>query len=62
MVNDTFGQWRLRPDNYQLDTFFLSYFSQSLYITRANTKVVGNLSRAGIAQGDINLLNFRALG
>ncbi len=62
MVNNTFSQRVIRPDNYQFNTLFLGYLSQSLNIARANIQVMGNLSRAGIARSDKNLLNFRTLG
>ena len=61
-VNDALSQRRLRPDNHQLNTFFMGKFNQFLYIARASIKVAGNLSRAGITRGGINLFNPGALG
>jgi hypothetical protein len=61
-VNDALSQRCLWPNDYQLDTLFLSYFSQLFYITLVNIKVVGNLGRASITRSDINFLGFRALG
>ncbi len=62
MVNNAISQRHLRPDNYQFNTFFLGYFSQSFYIFGANIQIMGNLSRTGITRSDINLFSFGALG
>jgi len=62
VVNNAISERCLWPDNDQFNTLLPGYSSQRLYITRTNIQVTGNLSRAGIAWGDINLLNFGALG
>ncbi len=61
-VNDAIGQGCLWSDNSQLNSFFLSYFSQRFYIGRAKSQSLGYLSGAGITWSGINLFNLGALG
>jgi len=61
-VNDALSQGRLRSNNGKVNLVGLSYLNQSINISRTKSKVVGNLSRTGIARSDIDFLYFGALG
>jgi len=62
VVNNAICQGRLWSNNSKVNSIFPGYFSQSLYISRANIKIMGNLSSASIARSDVNFLDFEALG
>jgi hypothetical protein len=62
LVDDALRQGRLGTDNGEVDPVFLSCFSQPVYIGGLDFKVMGNLSRAGVARSDVNILYLRALG
>ena len=61
MVNNTLSQRSLWPDNHQLDTLFLGYFSQSDNVTGVNIQVTSDFRRAGITRSDIDFFNLGAL-
>jgi len=52
----------LRPDHDQLDAFFPGGFGQRLDISGADIQVTGDLRRAGITRGGINLFDSGAQG
>jgi hypothetical protein len=62
LVGNALSQRRFRPDNGKVNPFLRSYLSQRFYIGGLDIKVMGNLSRAGIARSYVDFLNFRALG
>jgi hypothetical protein len=62
VVNNALSQGRLRPNNGEVNSLFPGYFSQRLYICRAKSKVMGNLSRASIARSGVDFFYFGALG
>jgi len=62
VVDNAISQGRFWSDNSKLNPLFPGYFSQRLYISRANIKIMGYFGCAGIARSYINFLDFRALG
>ena len=62
VVDNAISQRRLRSNDSKVDSLFLGYFSQRLYIGGLDINILGNLSRAGVTRSDINLFNFGALG
>jgi hypothetical protein len=62
LVGNALSQRRLRPDNGKVNSPFPGYFSQRLYIGGLDIKVMGNLSRTGIARSYVDFFDFVALG
>jgi hypothetical protein len=62
LVNNAFSQGRFRTNNGKVNLEVSGCLEQCLNIVGTYIKVMGNLSRAGIARSDINLLNLGALG
>jgi len=62
LVSNALSQRRLRPDNGEVNSLFLGCPEQPLNLSRVNIKVMGNLSRAGVARSSVNLFDPFALG
>jgi len=62
LVGDAISQWCLWAHDSKVNPLFLSYLDQRLNISWANVEILGNLSRAGVARGGVNFINFGALG